>query len=179
MKTLTLALTLLTLAPLSSQAGQCSLLIEKNGDLFLYAGNGRSLEIEVKRKQDHLSVLLQICNEVHAATHCRGYTLEKDEWQHQAGDPKGFNVNMGRDRAELTIGALPSWIAQFATTNYNRDQNGIYHSVSACESNRLRIALEVAERAQESIKDQEAAERASERRGLIEQSDRPYWGPKF
>lgn len=166
-----------TLLPLSSQAGQCKLSIDSDGDMILSAGNGQSLEIDIQRTKDNLRVLLQICNEVHAATHCRGYTLPKDEWQRQEGDPKPIYVNMGRERAELIIGALPSWIAQFATKNYNRDQWGIYHSVSACESNRARIASEVAERAHDVIEDGEEAAAAQRRQEQI--LDNPYWGPKY
>jgi hypothetical protein len=178
-KNLLITLTLLTLAPLSSQAGQCSLSFDSNRDMVLSAGNQSSLEIEVARTKENLRVLLQICNETYAAIQCRGYTLAKDEWQRQEGDPKPIYVNMGRQRAELTIGALPSWIAQFATKNYNRDQNGTYYSVAACEYNRSRIAVEVAERAHEVIEDKEDVEAARHRRELLDQHDHSSWGPKF
>jgi hypothetical protein len=179
MKNLLIALSLATLAPLSSHAGQCTLSLDSDGDMVLSAGNQSSLEIEVARTKDNLRVLLQICNETHAATQCRGYTLAKDEWQRQEGDPKAFYVNMGRERAELTINGLPSWIAQFATQNYNRDQNGIYYSVGACEYNRSRIAIEVAERAHEVIEDKEDEEAARRRQEHLDQFDRSNLGPKY
>ena len=179
MKTKLIALTLAILAPLASQAGQCTLSFDSNRDMVLSAGNQTSLEIEVSRTKENLKVLLQICNEVYAATQCRGYTLVKDEWQRQPGDPKAFYVNMGRERAELTIGGLPSWIAQFATQNYSRDQNGTYYSVGACEYNRSRIAIEVAERGQDAIEYREDEEAARHRRALLDQHNQSDWGPKY
>jgi|GEM_PF-6223725 len=181
MKKMMVALSILSLSPLAAHAGQCSLSVNGKGKMILSAGLERTLEVEVQRTPENLRLLNQICNEVHAATHCRGYTLARDEWERMAGDPKPIYVNMGRERAELTIGALPSWIAQFATQNYSKDQNGTYYSTQACESNRSRIAIEVAERAHEVIEDREADEAARERAERFQEYEQNanHLGPKF
>jgi hypothetical protein len=176
-KSLFLLMAVAALLPRFSLAGQCSITVDHDGQKILNAGNRQYLEIEVSPSGENLRLLTQICNETYAATHCREYQLEKDEWQRQEGDPKSFSVNMGRERAELTIGSLPSWIAQFATKNYNKDQKGTYYSLEACEHNRSRIAIEVAERAHEVLEDQEDA--AARKRRQEQIMENPYWGPKF
>jgi protein-arginine kinase activator protein McsA len=88
-------------------------------------------------------------------------------------------VNLGRDRAELTIGVLPSWIMQFAQQNYRKDQGGIYHSVAACEYNRSRIAIEVAERLQDVIEDKEDEEAARARQKHFNGFQQSDYGPRW
>jgi hypothetical protein len=152
------------LMPLNVWAS-CSYFRDGSGALYLGSGNGVALEIEVKDQGRTLEVLKQVCDATFRAIACKGFTLSQDEYI--LGEHDGFGmtptVNLGRDRARLTIGYLDPWIAQFAAENYSDDQNGVYASIAACEYNRSRIASEVAERSHEVFLDQERERARSDR----------------
>jgi hypothetical protein len=160
---------------------KCSIFTKSNGEVLLNAGNQRFLEIEIARTQEHYRLMAQICSEVRAAISCRGYELPRDEYlvDHYDGSAHTPPINMGRNRAMLTIGILPSWIMQFAKENYRKDQSGVYYSVEACESNRSRIAIEVATRSHDVIQDQERQEKARRHQELIDEYNRSNLGPKY
>ena len=137
-----------------------------NGVLFLGAGNGKKLEIEVADQGRTLQVIKQVCDATFSAITCKAFTLPEDEIIHGEHDGFGMtpSVNLGRDRARLTIGHLDAWIAQFATENYEDDQDGVYSSVGACEHHRSRIAVEVAERSHDVFLHQEREGARSEKK---------------
>jgi len=181
MKKTMLVLGLVLSAPLVVQAeGRCGFQAKSNGGLILNAGNNHTLELDIQRTQENLRVLDEVCEATYAATQCRAYSLPRDEYQHHAYDgAHQASTNLGRERAELTIGSLPSWIAQFATQNYRRDQSGVYYSVGACEANRSRVAIEVAKRVHDGIEDKEEAQEAQRRKEATDQYWQNDYGPKY
>jgi hypothetical protein len=153
---LILAVLVVASVPLSAWSS-CNYFRDGSGALYLGSGNGMRLEIEVKNQGKTLEVLKQVCDATFQAIACKGFTLSQDEYIHGEHDGFGMTptVNLGRDRARLTIGYLDPWIAQFAAENYEDDQNGVYASIAACEYHRSRIAIEAAERSHDVFVDQE------------------------
>ncbi|MBU6154054.1 MAG: hypothetical protein KGP28_07105 [Bdellovibrionales bacterium] len=143
----------------------CSYFLADGGELHLAAGHGKILEIELADRDHSIQVIKEVCDSALQAIKCTSFQLAEDEYIY--GEHDGFGVtptvNLGRDRARLTIGYLDPWIAQFAAENYEDDQNGVYSSVAACEHNRSRIAIEVAERSHEVFLDQEREKARSNR----------------
>lgn len=149
----------LGLTGMSSAKSECRFARNAEGALVLAAGAEHALEIEIPQGSQELQVVKQVCDSTYRAIRCTRYTLAQDEYIH--GEHDGFGVtptvNLGRERARLTIGQLEPWIAQFAAENYEDDQGGVYTSVEACEYHRARISIEVSERSHEIFVEQHRA----------------------